>query len=97
MNREPFSLSSARAAATGARYSPVAVTCRPDTANDVARLSYSDGDTEVARAAQDSSEWHVDIEEGDYRFAARFPSAQYRNNDMERTVRPPFRRVPIEV
>jgi len=82
---------------------PVTIGCRPSGANEAAELSYSycDGSNKVIRPDAKSSDWDVDIEEGNYRFSAVFPGRipiTYCNKDTECThVRPACRIIQIEV
>lgn len=78
---------------------PVAIGCRPDEANGVAELCYAlpDGSHETVRSEMRRTDWDIDVEEGDYLFAARFADGSYPNNQVVRYVRPPFRPIPIKV
>jgi hypothetical protein len=78
---------------------PVTIGCQPAEANGAADLTYSDpgGSNPIRREPIEPSEWDVDIEEGKYVFSARFAGGRYHDNRVERHVRPPYRRVPIEV
>ncbi len=78
---------------------PVTIGCKPKQANENALLSYSSPQsTEVTpRLYEDKSDWHVDLEIGDYHFYAEFPSGEFNKLEKERSVRPPFRKVVLEV
>ena len=78
---------------------PVTVGCKPTEVNDAAVLSYcyKDGSNEVERLPPQSSDWNIDIEEGTYCFSAKVQGRTYRRNNEGIGVRPPFRRVHIEV
>lgn len=78
---------------------PVTVGCRPTGANNVVVLSYCymDGSNEVERLPPQSSDWNIDVEEGTYCFSAKLKGRTYRPNNEGIGVRPPFRRVNIEV
>lgn len=76
---------------------PVKIGCEPNVANQVARLSYSDGSKDVVRPHMEESNWDVNIEVGNYRFSAKFQGGPFRDKDKHGHVRPPFRRINIEV
>jgi len=78
---------------------PVTIGCTPTNANDAAVLSYcyKDGSNEVKRLSPESSDWNVDIEEGNYCFQASYQGRTFRRNNEGVGVRPPFRQIRIEV
>lgn len=76
---------------------PITVGCEPKEANNTAQLSFSNQITNVERPTMQSSDWDVEIVEGEYSFYAKFPRGLYFDNDIKKYVRPPFRKIPIEV
>jgi len=79
---------------------PVTIGCEPNLANKEAELFYShcDGSNKTTRPNAQTSDWDVDLKEGEYRFSARFANQNYRSRDTDcRHVRPPYRMIRLEV
>ena len=78
---------------------PVTIGCSIKKANELADLSFVDKNSKskTSRKTKDSSEWDVDIKEGNYDFLAEFPAEEYQGNSESRYIRPPYRRVTIPV
>jgi hypothetical protein len=78
---------------------PVSIGCDPRAANQSARLGYQKAGqaNAVLRPDMQGADWHVELELGEYRFFAEFPNGDYSSGEQERSVTPPFRRVPLEV
>jgi len=78
---------------------PVTIGCKPKEANLEAQLSYLGPQAaEVTkRLYEEETDWYVDLELGDYHFYAEFPGGIYHNDEKDRSVRPPFRKVYLEV
>jgi hypothetical protein len=78
---------------------PVTIGCKPRKANLDARLSYQGPQTAEAtqREYEEETDWHLDLEIGDYHFYAEFSGGAYHNNEKDSSVRPPFRKVILEV
>lgn len=76
---------------------PIAVGCDPKKANKMAQFSFTNQTTKIERPDMELSDWYIDILEGEYVFSANFPRGPYLNNEIKKHVRPPFRKIPIEV
>ncbi len=78
---------------------PVSIGCKPSEANLAARLGYSkpEGVGTVIRPDTQDSDWHVELELGEYHFFAEFPNGGYSSDHQDRSVTPPFRKVSLEV
>jgi hypothetical protein len=76
---------------------PVAVSCHPQKINTEAEMSCSDGQTVLTRDAPDPCGWDVELAPGDYKFRAVVSGDPDREGEQDRSVRPPFRRVEVQV
>jgi len=77
---------------------PVSIGCKPQEANLKAQLGYVKPEAaEIIRPDTKDSEWHVELELGEYRFFAKFPQGGYADHSKDRSVTPPFRRITLEV
>lgn len=76
---------------------PVSVGCRPRERNPDAVLTYNDGASETQRPVPEARDWSLDLPEGDYRFVARLPGPPLDERPVSCHVRPPYRRVTIQV
>ena len=75
---------------------PVVIGCRPAELNEHATLSWSSGSATEQRPPEDK-DWDTVLEIGDYRFSAELPPGQPAPPPADRNVRPPYRRVHLEV
>ena len=75
---------------------PVVVTCRPESHNATARLSY-EGQGIADEREPKSEEWSLVLPAGDYRFCAEFSTGRRRQVEKKSWIRPVYRRVPLEV
>ena len=75
---------------------PVVIGCRPAELNKHATLSWSSGGATEQRPPKDK-DWDTVLEIGDYTFSADLPPGQAAPPPADRFVRPPFRRVHLEV
>jgi Caspase domain len=78
---------------------PTVVSCSPQDANGIARLSYRrvGSNEEIPREKTETGEWVVNVEVGNYWFSAKFDDGGYNSNAVETEIRPPIKQVPIEV
>lgn len=78
---------------------PVSIGCNPSEANLAAQLGYSKpgGVGVVIRPEMQDSDWHVLLELGEYHFFAEFPHGGYSNDQKDKPIEPPFRKVMLEV
>ena len=75
---------------------PVVVGCRPEDYNEIARLSYASA-AETGERPPEPEEWEIELLLGEYEFKAEFPRGEHDPVQHERTVRPPYREVALEV
>ena len=84
--------------ANGEPVVPVEITCDPNSANSVAQLSYeSPPAARQVRNAQSGDSWYVELERGEYNFAASFEDDEFVDRNVDEYVFPPDMPVVIEV
>jgi hypothetical protein len=75
---------------------PVVIGCRPNELNQLASLSWQSGPQQDTRPPQDV-DWDTSLIAGRYTFSANVAGGQTTPPPIERTVRPPYRRIKLEV
>ena len=75
---------------------PVVVGCRPENRNAAATLSCTTISDELQRPPEES-DWDLELAAGEYTFEAQFDGGDPPSVQAERTVRPPYRTVHLEV
>ena len=75
---------------------PVVIGCRPVDFNQHATLSWS-GSGITQQRLPENTDWDTDLQLGDYTFSAQFPPGQPVLPPEHRNVRPPYRRILLEV
>lgn len=75
---------------------PVAIGCRPASWNEQATLFWS-RHGEIERRPPEDKDWDTVLQLGDYTFGAQLPPGQPAPQPEDRNIRPPYRRVHLEV
>ncbi len=76
---------------------PVVVGCRPENVNKDAELTCHDGTAGTQVGLGDEFGWDIDLTPGSYSFSATVIQDPDRNGTKQRDIRPPYRRVKVEV
>lgn len=75
---------------------PVVIGCRPQELNQYANLTWESGARQDTRPPQ-NIDWDTRLTVGRYTFSADLANGQAAPSKIERTVRPPYRRIELEV